>query len=105
MSSAASRRRCRCISGWSPPQTSSKATMMFIGSNVSSEAGCEESPALPRLTPEMLLAAYAAGVFPMAETADDPELFWVDPRQRGILPLDQFHVPHKLRRVVRRGSF
>ena len=43
-----------------------------------------------RLTPEMLLAAYAAGIFPMAESADDPELFWVDPRRRGILPLDAF---------------
>jgi leucyl/phenylalanyl-tRNA--protein transferase len=58
-----------------------------------------------RLTPEILLAAYAGGVFPMAETADDPELFWVDPRRRGILPLDAFHVPRRLRRVVRRGGF
>jgi leucyl/phenylalanyl-tRNA---protein transferase len=57
------------------------------------------------LTPDLLLAAYAAGVFPMAESADDPELFWIDPRRRGILPLDAFHVPHKLRRVVRQGSF
>jgi leucyl/phenylalanyl-tRNA---protein transferase len=60
---------------------------------------------LVRLTPELLLSAYAAGVFPMAESADNPELFWVDPRRRGILPLDGFHVPHKLRRVIRRGGF
>jgi leucyl/phenylalanyl-tRNA---protein transferase len=60
---------------------------------------------LVRLTPDLLLAAYAAGVFPMAESADNPELFWVDPRRRGILPLEAFHVPHKLRRVVRQGSF
>jgi leucyl/phenylalanyl-tRNA--protein transferase len=58
-----------------------------------------------RLTPEILLAAYAAGVFPMAESADDPELFWVDPHHRGILPLDAFHVPHRVRRVVRQGRF
>ncbi len=58
-----------------------------------------------RLTPEILLAAYAAGVFPMAESADDPELFWVDPKRRGILPLDAFHVPRRLRRVVRGGRF
>jgi leucyl/phenylalanyl-tRNA---protein transferase len=58
-----------------------------------------------QLTPDLLLAAYAAGVFPMAESADDPELFWVDPRRRGILPLDGFHVPHRLRRVVRHGGF
>ncbi|MGC2203336.1 MAG: leucyl/phenylalanyl-tRNA--protein transferase [Stellaceae bacterium] len=58
-----------------------------------------------RLTPDILLAAYAAGIFPMAESADDAELFWVDPRHRGILPLDAFHVPRRLRRVVRQGSF
>jgi leucyl/phenylalanyl-tRNA--protein transferase len=58
-----------------------------------------------RLTPDILLAAYAAGVFPMAESADDPELFWVDPHRRGILPLDGFHVPHRLRRVLRQNSF
>jgi len=60
---------------------------------------------LPRLTPEILVRAYAAGIFPMAESADDPELFWVDPRRRGILPLDAFHVPRRLRRVVRRQIF
>jgi len=58
-----------------------------------------------RLTPEILLAAYAAGIFPMGESADDPELFWVDPRRRGILPLATFHVPKRLRRVVRQGVF
>jgi leucyl/phenylalanyl-tRNA---protein transferase len=60
---------------------------------------------LPQLTPDILVRAYAAGVFPMAESADDPELFWVDPRRRGILPLDAFHVPRRLRRVVRRRIF
>jgi leucyl/phenylalanyl-tRNA---protein transferase len=60
---------------------------------------------LLRLTPDVLLAAYAAGVFPMAESADDPDLFWVDPRRRGILPLDAFHVSRRLRRVVRRRIF
>jgi leucyl/phenylalanyl-tRNA--protein transferase len=57
------------------------------------------------LTPEILLRAYAAGIFPMAETADDPELFWVDPKRRGIIPLDAFHVPRRLRRVVRQNLF
>ncbi|MGH7045620.1 MAG: leucyl/phenylalanyl-tRNA--protein transferase [Stellaceae bacterium] len=57
------------------------------------------------LTPETLLTAYAAGVFPMAEAADDPQLFWVDPQRRGILPLDRFHVPRRLRRVLRQGRF
>jgi leucyl/phenylalanyl-tRNA--protein transferase len=58
-----------------------------------------------RLTPEILLEAYAAGIFPMAESADDPELFWVDPLRRGILPLDGFHIPRRLGRVLRRGLF
>jgi leucyl/phenylalanyl-tRNA---protein transferase len=58
-----------------------------------------------RLTPEILLAAYTAGVFPMAESADDPELFWVDTHHRGILPLDAFHVSHRLRRLLRQGRF
>ena len=58
-----------------------------------------------RLTPDILIQAYAAGVFPMAESADDPELFWVDPTRRGVLPLDAFHVPRRLQRVLRRGVF
>ena len=58
-----------------------------------------------RLTPEVLLEAYAAGIFPMAESADDPELFWVEPRQRGVIPLDGFHIPRRLARVMRQGRF
>ncbi|HVC52102.1 MAG TPA: leucyl/phenylalanyl-tRNA--protein transferase [Stellaceae bacterium] len=58
---------------------------------------------MTRLTPEILLDAYAAGIFPMAESADDPELFWVEPRLRGILPLDRLHVPRRLARIVRQG--
>jgi len=57
------------------------------------------------LTPELLLRAYAAGIFPMAETADDPDVFWVDPEQRGILPLDGFHLPRRLARTLRQGVF
>ena len=57
------------------------------------------------LSPEILLRAYAAGIFPMAESRDDPQLFWVDPEWRGILPLDRIHVSHRLRRTVRRGQF
>src|SRR5260221_2393469 len=57
------------------------------------------------LTPELLLQAYAAGIFPMAESATEPELFWVDPVRRGILPLDGFHVPSRLRRTIRSGRF
>jgi leucyl/phenylalanyl-tRNA--protein transferase len=53
------------------------------------------------LTPENLLRAYAAGIFPMAEGRDDPGLHWVDPRRRGILPLDGFHVSRSLSRRLR----
>lgn len=55
------------------------------------------------LTPELLMAAYAAGVFPMAETRDDPEIFWVDPRERGVLPLNGFHMSKSLARRLRTG--
>jgi leucyl/phenylalanyl-tRNA---protein transferase len=57
------------------------------------------------LTPEILLKAYQVGIFPMAESAEDPELFWVDPERRGILPLDGFHLSRRLRRVVRQNRF
>jgi leucyl/phenylalanyl-tRNA--protein transferase len=57
------------------------------------------------LTPELLLRAYAIGIFPMAEDADDPDVFWVDPERRGILPLEAFHIPKRLRRTIRQGRF
>jgi leucyl/phenylalanyl-tRNA---protein transferase len=57
------------------------------------------------LDPELLLSAYASGVFPMAESADDPEIFWVQPDLRGIIPLDDFHVPSSLAKTIRRGVF
>ena len=57
------------------------------------------------ITPELLLAAYASGLFPMAERHDDPSLFWVSPEQRGIFPLDGFHVPKRLARTVRADRF
>jgi len=59
----------------------------------------------PKLTPELLIRAYAAGLFPMAETRDDPDIFWVDPKARGVLPLDGIHVPRSLRKTIRRGVF
>jgi leucyl/phenylalanyl-tRNA---protein transferase len=57
------------------------------------------------LTPELLLRAYAIGIFPMSEGAEDPDLFWVDPERRGILPLEAFHVPRRLKKTIRRGIF
>jgi leucyl/phenylalanyl-tRNA--protein transferase len=59
----------------------------------------------PRITPELLLRAYAEGVFPMAERREDPVLFWVSPDRRGVLPLDAFHVPRRLARTVKSDCF
>ena len=53
------------------------------------------------ITPDILLKAYAAGIFPMAEDADDPSLFWVEPQERGVIPLDGFHLPKRLARTLR----
>lgn len=57
------------------------------------------------ITPEILLRAYAAGIFPMAEDADDPSLFWVEPRERGIIPLDGVLVSRRLARTIRQDAF
>ena len=57
------------------------------------------------ITPQVLLKAYACGIFPMAESADDPGLFWVEPESRGIIPLEEFHIPKRLARTVRQNQF
>jgi leucyl/phenylalanyl-tRNA--protein transferase len=57
------------------------------------------------ITPEVLLRAYACGIFPMAESADDPSLFWVEPEMRGVIPLDDFHISSRLARTVRADTF
>ena len=57
------------------------------------------------ITPDMLLRAYACGIFPMAESVDDPTLFWVEPEQRGIIPLDGFRISSRLARTVRSDAF
>lgn len=57
------------------------------------------------ITPELLLHGYGVGIFPMAEHRDDPEIFWVDPRFRGIMPLDGFHISRSLRRTMRRCNW
>lgn len=58
-----------------------------------------------KITPDIVLKAYATGVFPMSEGRDDPEMFWVDPEQRGILPLDGFHLSRRLHRTVRQDDY
>jgi leucyl/phenylalanyl-tRNA--protein transferase len=57
------------------------------------------------ITPEVLIKAYACGIFPMAESAEDPALYWVEPELRGVIPLDTFHISSRLARTVRAGRF
>ena len=57
------------------------------------------------ITPQVLLKAYACGIFPMAESADDPALYWIEPQSRGVLPLDTVHIPKRLARTLRSGLF
>jgi leucyl/phenylalanyl-tRNA--protein transferase len=57
------------------------------------------------ITPEVLLKAYACGIFPMAESADDPALYWIEPERRGIIPLDRFRLSSRLARTVRADPF
>ncbi|MCX7288727.1 MAG: leucyl/phenylalanyl-tRNA--protein transferase [Rhodobacterales bacterium] len=64
-----------------------------------------KDPPQDEITPEILLRAYAMGIFPMAEGRDDPTIHWVDPRHRGVLPLEGFHVSRSLARQLRSGRF
>lgn len=57
------------------------------------------------ITPDMLLRAYAAGIFPMAESRDDPSIHWIDPKRRGILPLDKFHISRSLRHRILHSNY
>ena len=57
------------------------------------------------ITPHLLLRAYASGIFPMAEERDSEVVHWIEPRQRGVIPLDSFHVPRRLQRTVRQQPF
>lgn len=60
---------------------------------------------LLEITPEVLLKAYSCGIFPMAESADDPQLFWIEPQARGLLPLESINVPKRLARTIRQAPF
>ncbi len=68
-------------------------------------AAAMHAPAPKPIDPELLLLAYRTGVFPMADNRDDPEVFWVEPRRRAILPLDGFRCSTSLARTLRRGRF
>jgi leucyl/phenylalanyl-tRNA--protein transferase len=62
-------------------------------------------PSSDVIPPELLLTAYRAGLFPMADHRDDPEIFWVEPRERAIVPLDGFRVSKSLRKTIRQDRF
>ena len=57
------------------------------------------------ITTEQLLFAYRSGLFPMAETRDSEDIFWVEPRDRGIIPLEKFHIPRSLKKVIQAATF
>ena len=57
------------------------------------------------ITPQILLRAYACGIFPMAEDANDPTVFWIEPDMRGIIPLDGFHISRRMQRTMRTSSY
>ena len=57
------------------------------------------------LTPDILIRAYSMGIFPMSESRNDPSTYWVEPKIRCILPLDDFHISNSLKKTVRRGKF
>jgi leucyl/phenylalanyl-tRNA--protein transferase len=61
--------------------------------------------AFVEITPEVLLKAYGCGIFPMAESAEDPALYWIEPEQRGVIPLDRFHISGRLARTVKSERF
>ena len=60
---------------------------------------------MSRLDPRLLLQGYATGIFPMADSRNAAELFWVEPRNRAIIPLDRFHLSRSLKRTLRSGQF
>ena len=63
-----------------------------------------DTPTL-EITADVLLKAYSCGIFPMAESADDPQLFWIEPQARGLLPLEHLYIPKRLARTIRQAAF
>lgn len=61
--------------------------------------------AYSHITPQILLKAYSVGLFPMAETAEDPTIFWVEPEMRGVMPIEEFHTPRSLRKQLNKGEY
>src|SRR3954471_23926858 len=77
----------------------------FAGHRTACAKSCKKAGEMSRLDPRLLLQGYATGIFPMADSRDANELFWVEPRNRAIIPLERFHVSRSLRRTLRAGTF
>ncbi len=58
-----------------------------------------------QITPQILLKAYSVGLFPMAESADDATIYWVEPEMRGVMPIDDFHIPRSLKKVLNKRAY
>ena len=91
----------------SPPESPAPSLPSGITQRGSSRIRRHGQPRIRaiEITPEVLLKAYACGIFPMAESAEDPALYWIEPEMRGIIPLDGFHVSARLARTVRSDRF
>src|ERR1700738_1986783 len=87
----------RCLDG--PPHRAAHLRLLSLLPMTSRDSASSE------ITPEVLLRAYACGIFPMAESADDRTLFWVEPEMRGVIPLDGFRIASRLARTVRSDQF
>lgn len=61
--------------------------------------------AYSHITPQILLKAYSVGLFPMAETAEDPTVYWVEPDMRGVMPIEDFHTPRSLQKQINKGTY
>src|SRR3954471_8831530 len=77
----------------------------FAGHRTACAKSCKKAGKMSRLDPRLLLQGYATGIFPMADSREADELFWVEPRNRAIIPLDRFHVSRSLSRTIRSDRF
>lgn len=82
-----------------------KLRSIFESWQICYQAGVHAPTTPPIIEPDVLMLAYRSGIFPMADSRDDPEIFWIEPRIRAILPLDGFHLSGSLARTMRRGRF
>ena len=102
------RKISRQVIVWSPMQAIDDAVKVFTLGSPAITGGPEPTDEMAsrddiviEITPQVLLKAYSCGIFPMAESAEDPALYWIEPQHRGILPLDKVHVPRRLARTLR----